>query len=317
MINILGIGHAYPEHSISLDDLKRWGTVEWSGGAVNISTVLPVDYIDQTGNEDPRANRKVVSENQSDLGYRAAVMALGRAGIEPSQLGLVVGGASNPSETCPAEAQRVCGRFGLKIPAYDFSCGTCDLPLQINTFSNWSDDRIPDYVLCIATSTPTQRVNYRSGMERYLFGDAASAVVLSTRNRGKLSVTSSQIRNHLDDADLMELDLYDHARIDFSATCEWMRVKLEEELTFATGAAASGDVILIFNQFLGQMQDELASQRGATSWSNVDQRGYSMSAGPVAVLSERWDEIQSGMNLITLFAGAGLVSGHVVLRGER
>ncbi len=114
---IHALGHFHPENVIDNDFLESLdiGTSdEWILERVGMRerrTVLPLDYIQQPRNKDVRAGQEAALYSTSDIGMRAAAMALDRAGLRASDIGMVVAGSSCPSANVPGEAAN-CVLFG-------------------------------------------------------------------------------------------------------------------------------------------------------------------------------------------------------------
>lgn len=126
----------------------------------------------------------------TQLGARALLNALEMARIPKESLNLIIGDSSTPFETCPSEGQRIAGNLGLKIPCFDIVGGTHAFPIFLDQISKWSDDKTPDYVAFVSTNMAKDLAEPDN--KRY-FCDAAGAVILSTRIRGKLDLKTVQI----------------------------------------------------------------------------------------------------------------------------
>src|SRR5262249_58732808 len=120
-----GLGDFHPENEITnafLEELDIGTTDEWILERVGIRsrrTVLPLDYIRQTRNRDLRAAREAEQYSGAQLAARAAEMAIERAGIDRSEIGMVIGGTSMPDHVTPAEGCNVARELGLEVPALD------------------------------------------------------------------------------------------------------------------------------------------------------------------------------------------------------
>ena len=117
-----GAGHFHPETEITnrfLGELGIGTDDEWIVERVGIRsrrTVLPLEYIRETRNHDPRAAFEAARYTSADLASRAARLAIERAGIAPAQIGLVLGGGSIPDTVSPADACNVARALGLEVP---------------------------------------------------------------------------------------------------------------------------------------------------------------------------------------------------------
>jgi 3-oxoacyl-[acyl-carrier-protein] synthase III len=118
-LHLHGVGHFHPENEITnrfLEELDIGTTDSWILERVGIRsrrTVLPLDYIRATRNADVRAAAEAALYDTAELGKRAALRALERAGLAPSDIGMVVSGGCASDITCPAEAAEIAGRLGI------------------------------------------------------------------------------------------------------------------------------------------------------------------------------------------------------------
>ena len=84
-----GLGHFHPENEITnsfLESLDIGTTDEWIMDRVGIRsrrTSLPLDYLRETYNRDPRVGIEAAVYSNAEMGRRAADLALERAGISP------------------------------------------------------------------------------------------------------------------------------------------------------------------------------------------------------------------------------------------
>jgi len=99
-LHLLGIGHFHPDTEITnrfLEDLGIGTDDEWIVDRVGIHsrrTVLPLDYIRETRNADPRGAVEAALVSNAVLGSRAAEVAITRAGISRDDVGMVISGSS-------------------------------------------------------------------------------------------------------------------------------------------------------------------------------------------------------------------------------
>ena len=88
-----GVGHFHPENEISnrfLEELDIGTNDQWILDRVGIRsrrTVLPLDYIRETKNQEPRAAMEAAFYSNAELGRRASEIAIARAGIEKTDIG--------------------------------------------------------------------------------------------------------------------------------------------------------------------------------------------------------------------------------------
>ena len=183
-----GLGHAHPQSEITnrfLEELDIGTTDEWILERVGIRsrrTVLPLDYIRETRNADPREARRVATVSNAELCARAAALAIERAGIAPGDIGMVLSGSSAGDEFSPATACGVARHLGLEVPAFDVQSACTSFYVQLWMLSGMRQEFPPDYVLITASDTLTTTVDYNDRASAVLWSDGAAAAVVSTRH---------------------------------------------------------------------------------------------------------------------------------------
>ena len=132
---------------------------------------LPLDYIRSTRNRDVRAAAEAALYTNAQLGARAAELALARAGIDRSRIGMVISGSSAPTVLCPAEAAFVAKQLGIEVPAFDLNSACTTFLAQLYHLSLMNPERVPDFVLIVQTEELTSAVDYSDRNTAVLFGD--------------------------------------------------------------------------------------------------------------------------------------------------
>ncbi|MEN8162096.1 MAG: ketoacyl-ACP synthase III, partial [Myxococcota bacterium] len=85
-MHLHGLGHFHPENELSnrfLEELDIGTTDEWIVDRVGIRarrTVLPLEYVRDTKNQDVRAASEAALHTSAEMGARAAELAIRRAG---------------------------------------------------------------------------------------------------------------------------------------------------------------------------------------------------------------------------------------------
>ena len=117
------LGHFHPPTVLDnafFESLEIGTNDAWITDRVGIRTrhtVLPLDYIRTTKNRDPRAALEAAELSNAETGSRAAQLALDRAGLKPSDIGMVIAGGCSPDECIPAEACRIAEVLNAKAAA--------------------------------------------------------------------------------------------------------------------------------------------------------------------------------------------------------
>src|SRR5438105_243291 len=125
MLYILSMGYSHPDTTINnrfMEDLEVGTNEEWILDKIGIeerATSLPLEYIQKTRNQNPKEARAIATVDETDLAVKACEMALERAGLKPSEIGLVITNTCTPSHVAPAESVRITERLGISPKAYD------------------------------------------------------------------------------------------------------------------------------------------------------------------------------------------------------
>lgn len=324
MLNVLGAGCAYPDTILSnslIEQLRPDLSPGWilqQTGIESRHSILESGYLKKSSETDPWDSKSHMLCPASELSLRAAHVAIERAGINAADIGLVLGETSTPFQTAPSEAQRVGGKLGLKVPAYDVASGAGSLPLHLGVLNSWKSETIPDLVLCVSCNVPTQRTDYTRGSEGIYFGDAATALVVSPRKEGGLKLVDSYIaRTDPAAQGAVSFDLYGITHVDedlmrrqgVSLMIDTLRQALSKGKLKDGGYHFIGEQIN-YRDLLAVCEEFGISE--SRHWSNVRTRGYSLGSSAVSVLAENWGRLAVGESLVAVHACAGLGSGYVV-----
>lgn len=186
-----GLGHAHPpneitnrflEEELDLDTNDAW--IVERVGIRSRRTVLPLDYIRATRNQDLRAAVEAAEIPNAELGARAARLALERAGLAPSDVGLVLSGSSAPDSLCPAEACTIAAALGVDAPAFDVNSACSSFSVGLHTLASMRPEALPRFALVVAVDAFTKVTDYRDRATAVLWGDGAAAAVVSPTERG-------------------------------------------------------------------------------------------------------------------------------------
>jgi len=122
-----GLGHFHPENEITnhfLTELDIGTNAEWieeRTGILSRRTVLSLDYIKETLNRDLTQTPDARMYTHAETGKRAAEMALRRAGLNASDIGMVIAGSCNPDYMSPADACTIAASLGMEVPSFDMN----------------------------------------------------------------------------------------------------------------------------------------------------------------------------------------------------
>jgi 3-oxoacyl-[acyl-carrier-protein] synthase-3 len=321
-MDLHAVGHFHPENIISNEFLQSIGldtSDEWIVDRVGIRTrhtVLPLDYIRQTKNQDVRGAQEAALYSNAETGKRAALMALERAGLKPSDIGLVVAGGCSPDECIPAEACRIAEALGIEAPALDINSACSSFCAQLYFLEGMRPERLPDFVLVVNPENTTRVVNYGDRSNCVLWGDGTSAAIVSPRVPGRWRITDTFLRGDPSGADKVRVPRSGHFTQQ-GKTVQAFAIKRATETflalrdRFLKGGPErkASDVTLIGHQanlrMLQSVQERAEVPQGR-HFFNVDRRGNTGASGAPSVLSEHWDDPALGDAVAMTVVGSGL-----------
>lgn len=162
---IAGTGSYLPEKVLTNDDLTKIvdTTDEW----IESRTGIRERHIAAEG------------ETTGDLGYNAALRALEAAGIEASQLDMIVVGTTTPDLIFPSTACLIQARLGATgSAAFDVNAACSGFLYALSVADKFIRCGDAKHVLVIGAETLTRIVDWTDRTTCVLFGDGAGAVVL-------------------------------------------------------------------------------------------------------------------------------------------
>jgi len=187
LLYLHSVGHFHPENVIdneflcSLDIGVDAGWVEERVGILERRTSLSLDYIRQTRNLDTRAAAEGSTTSTIEMGRRAAELALSRASLAPSAIQMVIAGGCCPEMLIPAEASRVASSLGIQTLAFDLSAACASFVAQVHFLAQMRPESLPDYIMVVNVEAFTHTIDYSNRQTAVLFGDGATAAILSPR----------------------------------------------------------------------------------------------------------------------------------------
>ncbi len=327
MIYLHGIGHFHPENVITnrfLAELEIGTDEEWIMERVGIRerrTVLPLDYIRKTRNREPRAAHEASLYSNAEMSVAAARMAMDRAGLSPSDIGLVISGSSVPSYTTPAESAVVAAQLGIEAPCLDVNSACTTFGVQIDLLNRMALDRLPPFVLVVQQEAITRAVDFSDRSAAVLFGDASTAAVLSAAVPTRLAFVESHCGTNAAEWRRVTVAYGAHFRQDGHAVQGFAIRRMTESLQGIKSMRTNGQGF----RFIGH-QANLGALRTVCDraelpeghhWFNVDRFGNTGSSGAASVLSAHWDDLQPGMHVGICLVGAGLTWANLLLAVEK
>jgi len=162
---IAGTGSYLPEKVLTNADLEKM--VETSDEWIQTRTGIRERHIAADG------------QTTSDLGCQAALRALEAAGIDASQLDMIVVGTTTPDLIFPSTACLIQAKLGATgCPAFDVNAACSGFVFALSVADKFIRSGDARHVLVIGAETLTRIVDWNDRTTCVLFGDGAGAVVL-------------------------------------------------------------------------------------------------------------------------------------------
>lgn len=190
---VRGVGSYLPERIVTNEELSA--TVDTSDQWIRERSGIEQRHIAAEG------------EYTSDLGLKAAQNALRNAGIEASDIDLVVVATTTPDLTFPSTATIIQEKLGLRQGAafdvqavcsgFIYAVHVADAMIKAGPYSN---------VLVIGAETFSRILDWNDRTTCVLFGDGAGAMVLSREENSEKGIINSFIRSDGQHCDLLHVD---------------------------------------------------------------------------------------------------------------
>lgn len=161
------IGAYVPEKILSNDDLAKMvdTTDEWITKRTGIK------------------ERHIAAEDEttSDMGAKAAALAIERSGIDKSEIDLVVCATISPDYLCmPSTATIITDKLGLcNVMAFDISAACTGFIYALNIAKAFVEAGIKKNVLVVGAERLSKITDYTDRTTCILFGDGSGAAVIS------------------------------------------------------------------------------------------------------------------------------------------
>ncbi|MEN8184039.1 MAG: ketoacyl-ACP synthase III, partial [Myxococcota bacterium] len=320
-----GLGHFHPENEITnrfLQELDIGTNEEWIMERVGIRsrrTVLPLDYIRETRNQDLREAQEVALYSSAEAGRRAAEMAIARAGIDRSEIGWLMGGGSAPDSLTPAEACNIARALGLEVPSFDVNSACTSFLAQIHLLQSMRAEAVPPYVLLVVPEIATKIIDYTDRASAVLWGDGAAAAVVSTRVPGRARILGSRLESSPEGSDKVVVPRLGYFAQDGRAV-QMFAIKRTAQVYNELREAFERDDRPF--HFVGHQANlrmlenvcrrcEIPDER---HHANVEWYGNTASASSASVLSMNWEKWGDRDDVAVVGVGAGLTWAGYLLR---
>lgn len=177
---IIGTGSALPRRKVTNAELEK--TVDTTDEWIVERTGIRSRYIAGDG------------ETTATLATGAARKAIEKAGIDPSQIGLIVLATSTPDQTFPASATIVQAALGINdCIAFDVQAVCSGFLYALSVADSMLRSGAADHALVIGAETFSRILDWEDRATCVLFGDGAGAVVLKAEHGGDRGILVSRL----------------------------------------------------------------------------------------------------------------------------
>jgi 3-oxoacyl-[acyl-carrier-protein] synthase-3 len=313
------LGHFHPDNVIDnrfLEELDIGTTDEWVLERVGIRerrTVLPLDYIRRTRNADVRAGQEAALYSNVETSKRAATMALERAGLRASAIGMVIAGGCCPDMMIPSEACRIAAALGIEAAALDVNSACASFGAQLHLLASMRE--LPPYVLVVNPENTTRVVDYADRATCVLWGDGTSAAIVSLEAPARVRVVETTLASSPAGCAQVTIPRFGHfaqeGTIVQRFAIKTTQVCVEAMLPAARARLAeTGGTLHFVGHQANLLVLEAVVRRAKLAenehWHNVVDRGNTGAAGGPSVLSQRWGDMARGDVAILAVVGSGL-----------
>jgi 3-oxoacyl-[acyl-carrier-protein] synthase-3 len=320
-----GVGHFHPENEISnqfLEDLDIGTSDQWIIDRVGIRsrrTVLPLEYISETRNAEPRAAMEAALYSNADLGRRAAELAISRAGIEKGDVGMLIGGSSVMDTTSPAESCNIARALELEVPAFDVNSACTSFYVQLYLLSKMQPDQLPDYIVLVAADSLTKVVDYSDRSSAVLWGDGAAAAVVSTRHPARARIDGNTVVSSPAGNDKIVIPRLGFFRQEGRTVQTFGIKRMARMLNDLQKQFEDRERRFNFvgHQANSRMLESVCKQCDIPAerhFSNVEWFGNTASASSASVISMEWEKWRDGDDVGVVGVGSGLTWSSYLIR---
>lgn len=320
---ITGTGSCVPEHRLTNADLSKM--VDTNDEWITQRTGIKERRIAQEG------------ETTASLGLEAARRAIAAAGLQPSDIGLIVCGTITPEMTFPSTACFIARDLGLTdTPAFDLQAACSGFLYALDVGAQFVRSGRYRHVLVLGAETISRLTDYTDRGSCILFGDGAGAVVLSQTEDTDRGVIYNSI--HADGRGWQMLYCPPGSQNPISQKMidtrgQYMKLNGREVYKFAVSRfeeliqdamdkcnlAPEQVAMIVPHQVNQRIIDSAIQKLGFPTervYVNIDRMGNTSSASIPIALDEVWraGRIKRGDAILMVAFGAGLTWANAVVR---
>ena len=219
---IIGVGSYLPERRVTNEELA--GRLETSDEWITQRTGIRARHIAADG------------ETTSMLATKAAQRALEYAGLQASDIDLIILGTATPDYTFPATATQVQANLGIRHGvAFDLHAVCSGFVFALSTADKFLTSGANKRALVIGAETFSRILDWNDRTTCVLFGDGAGAVVLEAFEAAGTSEDQGILTTHLRSDGRHREKLYVDGGPSYSQTVGHLRMEGREVFKHAVG----------------------------------------------------------------------------------
>lgn len=324
MTYIHGVGHFHPENVIDnefLEELNIETNDEWITERVGIKsrrTVLELNYIKETYNKD--ASKAVAHQNYGaeETVSHAANMALERAGLKASDIGMVIMGGCAPEYILPANASVVAAALGITAPCLDLTTACSTFASQMHFVNSMIPEMTPDYILLIQAENWTKTIDFSDRKTAVLIGDGTAATIVSKKHKAKFKVNHTVLTSDPSGWSKVYTKTGHHFHQEGPAVQKFAikkTIATFKDLQERTDANLSEQYFISHQANLTMLKSvcEKLNIPDEKHLFNVDEFGNTGASGAPTVLSQNFESFKAGDMISLIVVGAGLTWGGMTI----
>jgi 3-oxoacyl-[acyl-carrier-protein] synthase-3 len=325
-IIIKGIGSYAPERILTNEELSHM--VDTSDEWIRTRTGIRQRHIAKP------------DQTTSDLGVAAAREALANAGLEATDIDLIIVATITPDMPFPATACFVQAKLGLhNVPAFDISAACSGFLYALDVASNMIRSGAYRHILVIGAEKLSSITNWEDRTTCVLFGDGAGAVVLGRGEEPGTGILGGSLGADGEEYAILHLPAGGSAKPASTKTVEAGEhfIHMQGNSVFKIAVRAMEQSAKAVIERHGLTPDkirwviphqannriiEAISQRLDIGmdrfWVNLDNYGNTSSASIPLALAEAWKagKIQKGDHLLFVSFGAGLTWASTLIKWQ-
>lgn len=324
MLYLHGLGHFHPDNIIDnafLEALDINTTHQWimeRVGIVERRTVLSLDYIRETHNQDPSLAPQYATLTDAQTGAKAAHMALERAGLRTEDIGMLIAGGCQGQYSLPSNACVIAATLRLEVEAFDINSACSTFAAQMHVLNRMKPESLPDYILLVIPENWTMSADYRDRKTAVLMGDCSVAAIVSPRKPSPYRISYTSLASNPANWDKVMTPAGKHFTQDGKAV---QKFAIKKTLSLIEDIQKKCGLDTAAHYFIGHQANLLMLQSVSRILGiapekhlfNVDLFGNCAAAGAPSVLSQNWDKFIPGDKIVLVVVGAGLSWGGMLI----